>query len=191
MWRLNARVADKVDIILKDNDPFLPLPNDNIYEFILPRVSSGKSVINQSGNWLIDLCIDNQLYLLNGRTLGDLTGKFTCHTPRGSSIVGYIITSSSLSTLVQSMNISDITLFSDDCILTVKLKVFSDFSYESSDRVETEMHSLNVPDVFSWSRTSKTKYEEALRSSEVKLKIEKLDEIVDTSSVNVQKLISH
>ena len=51
------------------------------------------------------------------------------------------------------------------------------------------MHSLNVPDVFSWSRTSKTKYEEALRSSEVKMKIEKLDEIVDTSSVNVQKLI--
>ena len=36
----------------------------------------------------------------------------------------------------------------------------------------------------------KTKYEEALRSSEVKMKIEKLDEIVDTSSVNVQKLIN-
>ena len=52
------------------------------------------------------------------------------------------------------------------------------------------MHSLNLPDVFSWSRTSKTKCEEALRSSEVKLKIEKLDEIVDTCSVNVQKLIN-
>ena len=182
-------MADKVDIIQKDNDPFLPLPNDNIYESILPRVSSDKSVINQSGNWLIDLCIDNQLYLLNGRTLSDLTGKFTCHTPSGSSIVDYIITSSSLSTLVQSMNISDITLFSDHCILTVKLNVFSDFLYESIDRVETEMHSLNVPDVFSWSRTSKTKYEKALRSSEVKLKIEKLDEIFDTSSVNVHTLI--
>ena len=65
-----------------------------------------------------------------------------------------------------------------------------DFSYESIDRVETEMHSLNLPDVFSWSRTSKTKCEEALRSSEVKLKIEKLDEIVDTCSVNVQKIIN-
>ena len=102
-------MADKVDIIQKDNGPFLPLPNDNIYESILPRVSSDKSVINQSGNWLINLCIDNQLYLLNGRTLGNLTGKFTCHTPRGSSIVDYILTNSSLSTLVQSMNISDIT----------------------------------------------------------------------------------
>ena len=32
----------------------------------------------------------------------------------------------------------------------------------TSGRVETEMHSLNVPDVFSWSRTYKTKYEDAL-----------------------------
>ena len=56
---LNARVTDKVDIIQKNNDPFLPLPNDNVYESILPRVSSDKSVINQSRNWLIDLCIDN------------------------------------------------------------------------------------------------------------------------------------
>ena len=89
------------------------------------------------------------------------------------------------------MDISDIALFSDHCILVVKLKVFSDFSYESIDRVETEMHSLNVPDVFSWSRTSKTKYDKTWRSSEVKLKIETLDEIVDTSRGYVQKLIDY
>ena len=49
-WRLKCQDGDKVDIIRKDNDPFLPLPNDNIYASILPRVSSDKCVINQSGN---------------------------------------------------------------------------------------------------------------------------------------------
>ena len=41
------------------------------------------------GKWLLDLCTDNQMYILNRRTLGDFNGKFTCHTPRGSSVLDY------------------------------------------------------------------------------------------------------
>ena len=72
---LNARIGDKSDTLQKEHDPFLPLPNDDIYESILSilsRVSSDRTVVNQYGNWLIDLCVDNQLYIFNGRTLGDL-----------------------------------------------------------------------------------------------------------------------
>ena len=59
--------------------------------------------------------MDNQLYILNGRTLGDLRGKLTCHTPMGSSIVDYFISSSTLSTDIQSMIVNDLSIFSDHC----------------------------------------------------------------------------
>ena len=75
------------------------MPNDYIYESILTRVSSDNCG-HQQGRWLIELYIDNELYILNGRTLGDLTGKFTCHTPRGSGLVDYFLTISSLSSFV-------------------------------------------------------------------------------------------
>ena len=54
-------------------------------------------MINRSDSWLIGISVDNKLYILNGRTLDDLTGQYTCHTPRGSSSVYYFIARRSLS----------------------------------------------------------------------------------------------
>ena len=82
------------------------MPHDGLYEFILPHVSYDRKNVNQHGKWLVDLCIDNQMYILNGRTLGDFCGKFTCHTPRGSSVVDYFILSYSLSNEILSMNVN-------------------------------------------------------------------------------------
>ena len=48
------------DILVKENDPHLPMPNDNVREYILPRATSD-SYVNKYGKWLIDLCADNQL----------------------------------------------------------------------------------------------------------------------------------
>ena len=61
----------------------------------------------------VDICTDNQLYLLNERTLGDFKGMFTCHTPRSSSVVDYFKASRSLSNDNFSMNVHDVTLFFD------------------------------------------------------------------------------
>ena len=94
---LNARVGNSLDITQKEDHPHLSVPLDNTFEISLPRVSHDNCTINQSGRWLIDVCVDNQLYMLNGRTLGDFTGQFTCNTPRGSSVVDYFIASTSLS----------------------------------------------------------------------------------------------
>ena len=39
----NVRVGDHADILLlpKEDEPHLPMPHDDFYEFILPRVSHG------------------------------------------------------------------------------------------------------------------------------------------------------
>ena len=122
--------------------------------------------------------ITSLIYILNGRTLDDLTGKFTCHTLSGSSIEDYFITSSTLSTDIQSMIVNDLSLFSDHCMLTLKLEV----SIESLNNHTTCINGREsgrvqpnpIPGVFTWSQLSKTKYQEAFNSSDVKMKIESL-----------------
>ena len=88
---------ETVDLIQREDDLYIPTPHDDTFNIILPRVSNDNSVINQNGRWLIKRCIDNQLYVLNGRALGDLTVQYTCCTPRSSSTVDYFIVSGSLS----------------------------------------------------------------------------------------------
>ena len=100
MWRFNARVGELIDCLEKEEESHVPLPNDGNYEFILPRITCNNKTTNQYGKWMIDLCSDNQMYILNGRTLGDFIGNFTCHTPRGSSVIDYFISSRSLSNTI-------------------------------------------------------------------------------------------
>ena len=68
----NARVGELNEFLMKEDDTYLSMPHDDTFEYILPRVSHDSKTTNQYGKWLIDLCMDNQLYILNGRTLGDL-----------------------------------------------------------------------------------------------------------------------
>ena len=89
-------MRSNIDIIQKEEELSVPTPRDEVFENIFLRVSSDKQVVNQAGRWLIEKCVDNQFYILNGRTLGDFTGQFTCHTPRGSSTIDYFIASRSL-----------------------------------------------------------------------------------------------
>ena len=76
----------------------------------MPRISCDKTT-NQYGKWLIDLCSDSHRYIVNGRTLGDLAGKFTCLTQRGSSVIDYFISSRSLSNTIFNMYVHDVKSF--------------------------------------------------------------------------------
>ena len=48
---------------------------------------SEDSQIDDRGTQLNEICIASRLRILNGRTLGDLFGKFTCQKPTGASVV--------------------------------------------------------------------------------------------------------
>ena len=41
---------------------------------------------------LLDLGIATKMRIINGRIIGDMNGKFTCHKYNGSSVVDYVIT---------------------------------------------------------------------------------------------------
>ena len=147
----NARVGELNEILMKDDDLYLTMPHDDTFEFILSRVSHDSKTTNRYGKWLIDLCMDNKLYVLNGRTLGDLGGKFACHTRRGSSAVDYLITSFSLSNEVLSMNVSDLTLYSDHCCISMKLNIYCEnFADEWHHKNKNDLSFTYLPDKFIW-----------------------------------------
>ena len=49
--------------------------------------------LDARGRPLLELCVTTKMRILNGRVIGDLFGKYTCHKPTGSSVVDYIILS--------------------------------------------------------------------------------------------------
>ena len=94
----NARInASEQDFIINENlNTNIPLFDDYSPDIdILPRYSMD-TITSARGKILNDLCIQSGLRILNGRTMGDFIGKYTCHTPRGSSVVDYMIVSESL-----------------------------------------------------------------------------------------------
>lgn len=176
---LNARVGNNIDLIQKEEDIHLPTPHEDVYEAIFPRVTCDKSVINQTGRWLIEKCVDNQLYILNGRTLGDLTGQFTCHTPRGSSTIDYFLASRTLSYFVHSMKVHDLSVFSDHCMISVKLKLFYESCCDPQNEPDvTDTNSCSyAPDRFIWTESARVRYREAFSSQGIQAKIKDLTDL--------------
>ena len=77
---LNSRLGNKhKDYILSGTNEVLPIDSSITETDILTfRISQVKKT-NVNGKHFVDLCMVNNLKILNGRKIGDLTGKFTCH----------------------------------------------------------------------------------------------------------------
>ena len=95
----NSRIGKDIDYIMNDDSNFIPLPDDFVSQNLLPRNSKYLKT-NSHKRPFLDMIINNRLSILNGRTLGDSQGNFTCIKPGGSSVVDYFTISSNLSHLV-------------------------------------------------------------------------------------------
>ena len=123
MGDLNSRVSRKPDFIPNDKDT--QIFDNQFYEADqtdLGRCSQDTSS-NTQGTKLLEFCIGNKMRILNGRTLGDLEGKFTCHRPTGSSVVDLAIVNE---TFMQHINVFKIHGYngqlSDHCKISTKIK---------------------------------------------------------------------
>ena len=84
----NARIGREIDFIKEDkcgHDSFVPLPNDYIPQN-LPTRNSRDTHTNSYKKPFLDVLTNNELHVLNGRTLGDLFGDFTCIQTNGASV---------------------------------------------------------------------------------------------------------
>lgn len=73
----DVRVASEIVFIVQDSN------------FYTHQSYVRDEKLDSRGRDLLDLCISNQIRILNGRVLGDTFGIYTCHTPNGTSTVDY------------------------------------------------------------------------------------------------------
>jgi exonuclease III len=117
-------------------------------------------VVNDRGNKLVELCIQGRLRILNGRTLGDSQGNFTCHRPQGSSTVDYIIISEEILHRAQSFRVHDKLDLSDHCKLSTRMKCKT----IKTNTLGVELSP--IPPSFKWDDSLTNKYQDALHSIE-------------------------
>ena len=91
--------------------------------FIRDTRTSQDMTSNKKGKELIELCDKSQLVILNGRKLGDIKGKFTCHKYNGSSVVDFIATSYNLYPKIKYFRVLDPVWFSDHCPIIYSMQV--------------------------------------------------------------------
>ena len=85
----NARTAKEIDIIEQDKfDTSFGLQN----QVNIPKRNSHDKQITSRGKEFLDICKINDIIIVNGRKIGDIFGKFTCHEWNGSSLVDYMLT---------------------------------------------------------------------------------------------------
>ena len=79
----NARTKFLKDTLNKDKHEENIL--DDFYSEIYTIRNNQDEILNDYGKQLIEYCISTRSYIANGRTLGDIQGKLTCHKSNGSS----------------------------------------------------------------------------------------------------------
>ena len=118
----NSRIATELDFIAENENDFIPMPDDIVQNNIRKRNSQDRKCNNYKPPFL-DFLINNNICILNGRTLGDFAGKFTCIQPNGASVVDYFITSSEIRQLVNHLTVKPKTIFSDHRPLSLSINL--------------------------------------------------------------------
>ena len=120
----NARTGNCVDFISMDSENnYYQLPTDYQFDKATERLSMDEKRVNKSGRRLISACIDNNICVLNGRTLGDLEGHYTCHSPQGSSVVDYFLCTQQWLRYVLGMKVLNLTQYSDHCPMELSVEL--------------------------------------------------------------------
>ena len=117
----NAQTGTLADYIFMDNvNNQYPLPLSYSRDQINSRCSMDKSV-QKNGRRLTNICIDNSVCILNGRSLGDQRGSYTCMSSQGSSLVDYFLCFYDIVKEVGMMAAQPFTQLSDPCPLLLKI----------------------------------------------------------------------
>jgi exonuclease III len=144
---VNARTGNLPDFILHDDNDNLPSQPEPVVVYsptsTILRSNMDKS-INAHGRTLCEICKNNDLAILNGRTAGDSLGSFTCHKYNGSSCVDYVLCDPELFENTMEFEVGDLTTFSDHCIISSTFKfhrpssISSKQDYDSHTETEVE-----------------------------------------------------
>ena len=188
---MNARTGTLKDYIENDSDLPVDIPLNYTIDQEVPRQSKDTGV-NPQGRILLDLCISARMRIVNGRTTGDSAGDYTCYTPRGCSMVDYLIVSADLLPKIVNFHIGTLPDHSDHCPLVFNVPVFVPSTRqpleEQSPDTNVNTHAMSRP--LKWDKQVEEKFLLYLQQSSTIEKLSNLRQLLLRSSPNVsaQKL---
>jgi len=167
MGDINARTANLADYINNDSDNFTdPDGPSYLIDLQLGQRNSQDKTVNQRGRHLIDLCIQSRLRILNGRSLGDTCGYFTCHKKNGSSVVDYCIANEEFLNKILCFKVHLLSAnLSDHCLISALLKTNFRTHQECSTNINT------ASGEFHWNKGDIEKFQSALTHHDIQDKI--------------------
>ena len=188
----NARTGTLKDHAGTDTDhDFYVLPDVCSLKYDRSRCSMD-SAVHKAGRRLVNMCIDNNLIILNGRTLGDMEGKYTCHTPQGSSVVDYFLCSQELSKDVVNMKVGQFTAFSDHCPLHLTVYLCTQHKQDQKEKPNkrsartrlsgSSKYSENAVN-YQWDENSAFRLQQALNQTEIKSQLTQIAQDIDSTEV--------
>ena len=141
-------------------------------EFTPPsRNSQDLKLINKRGQNFLDLCRTYDLTIANGRIIGDLHGKYTCHQKRGSSVVDYLVAPYRDLNNIQHFKIGEYTpLLSDHCPIMATIQLNQCLQIDE----EKEVQLYDLPKKIQWDDNKIMSFKEALESDTFKKEVEEL-----------------
>ena len=147
------------------------LGEENKLESLPPsRNSQDMKIVNKRGKEFLDICRINDLVIANGRTVGDLFGKYTCHQARGSSVVDYLLTPCQNLRNLMEFKVGELhPLLSDHCPIEANIKLDTNLKVNME---QLEMETL--PNSFIWEDDSAANFTQRLISDECRLLVEAL-----------------
>ena len=195
----NARTGRSIDYIQMDsNHNYYKLPNNYDYETFHERHSMDQ-IIQKNGRRLVNICMNNQLYIQNGRTLGDLQGKFTCFQPQGCSVVDYVICSQELTREIKYMKVKDLMQQSDHCpmIVNINIPCIDKINYLKLQKTnvnlkkenENKNENIHIPR-FRWDDESRENFQKTLKLPIIRTQIDQLkiktEHLLEINKQNMQ-----
>ncbi len=138
---------------------------------------------NLFGSKLIKLCETLGLVILNGRTTGDASGRYTYHSTRGSSVIDYGICSLSLYKHIQSFVVEDCPWYSDHSPISIIFKSHRIHelccTLQNTDGTPLEEHYS-----YSWNDQSATLFENAMKGRDIIMECENLSHNMTRLDIN-------
>ena len=117
------------------------------------------------------MCKLNDFLILNGRNVGDLSGRFTSHQWNGSAVVDYFLSQNDFVKNISKLAIGKfIPWLSDHCPLHTTI-FFKDV--KNTDQPH-EKNLIKIHPGFIWNEAAKGMYTDILKSKEVEDRIQNL-----------------
>ena len=144
------------------------------------------TVVDTRGKELLDLCIANQLRIMNERCIGDIFGHYACFNPLGQSTVDYLLASENIIKQILYFKVSDFIPILSDCHCKITWEILAKYPNSTTPKAENLL--CRAPMNYTWVEGSELRFQEALGTPEIPNKIDNLMNTCRSNSCSVEEI---